>query len=191
MPLQATGNNDACHENSRSVCQRLITIDACRVEHHFDHAFDMTIRRREPADVHAEATGERRARLIGIELLAFNLTRLEDVLGERAEERASSLMVKPSASMWPVRRPCLCWARESGISGNREGLVVPLEPRPVRQLMNIGEARSPQSLRRSSQLYSPHQSIIRRVFCGEYLATILRTPREADRLAHEVTRSGE
>lgn len=56
-----------------------------RVEHHLDDAFHVTVRRLQSPDVDTKSTGDRRANLIGVELLAFDLAALDHILGERAE----------------------------------------------------------------------------------------------------------
>ena len=43
-----------------------------RIKHHLDYALDIAVRRREPADIHAEAAGKRRSHLLAVENLAFN-----------------------------------------------------------------------------------------------------------------------
>ncbi len=65
-------------------CQRLVVV-LRRVQHHLHDAFDVTVRRLQPADVDSEPASDRRAHLLGVQLLAFDLAALQDVFGERAE----------------------------------------------------------------------------------------------------------
>ena len=84
MPLRPVGNSAACQPNSRSsVSGSLIVLRG--VEHHLDDALDIAIGGRQGADVHAEAARDRGADLLAIEHFAFDLARLEDVLGQRRE----------------------------------------------------------------------------------------------------------
>src|SRR5437016_11221190 len=46
------------------------------VQHHFDHAFDVAISRRQSADVHTKTSGDRGPYLISVQNLAFNFGRL-------------------------------------------------------------------------------------------------------------------
>lgn len=54
-----------------------------RVEHHFNHAFDVTIDCGQCADVHAQAAGDGRTHGCDTELFALDLTGLDHVLRER------------------------------------------------------------------------------------------------------------
>ena len=55
------------------------------VERHLDDAVDAAIRRRQCAGIQAEAACDRRAHPVGGEDFAFDLARLHDILGERAQ----------------------------------------------------------------------------------------------------------
>ena len=131
-PAAPVGNSDACHANSRSAVSGCVVL-LRRVEHHLDHAFDVAIDGRQAADVHAEAPRDGRADLLGIERLAFDLAAFQDVVGQGVENRLRRTL-KPSASIWPIRRPCWCRAAESG---DAKRFVIPDEPWPVWKLMDI------------------------------------------------------
>ena len=62
--------------------QRLPSVPR-RIEHHLDHAFDSTIDDVEAGDGDAEAAGDGRADLPGVELLALDLAALDRFLGQR------------------------------------------------------------------------------------------------------------
>ena len=73
------------------------------------------------ADVDAEAAGDRGAHLVAVENLAFDLARLEDVLGQRFE---IGLGLQPEAeSLHPADQPSLPVADRRQLSGQR--VVVP------------------------------------------------------------------
>ena len=121
--------------------QRLVVV-LRRVQHHLHDAFDVTVRRLQPADVDPEPARDRRAHLVGVQLLAFDLAALQHVFGERAE---NGLLPDPEAERLhladqaPLQVP--------GCSQRcRQTPVVPTELRPVRKLMNIG-SHSPHVLR--------------------------------------------
>jgi hypothetical protein len=71
----------------------------------------MTVRRLKPTDVEAEPTRVRRADLIGVELLAFDLAALHHILGERAK---NGLLPQPGtervhlADHAPLQVPTRC-----------------------------------------------------------------------------------
>jgi len=65
----------------------LLIVVLSGVEHHLHDTLDMTIGRRQPADIKAEAPCNRRPNLIFIKDLTLDLTRLEDILGESLKGR--------------------------------------------------------------------------------------------------------
>jgi len=71
----------------QSLCRQQRIIFFSGIEHHLDDALDVTIGRRERADIHPQPARERGAHLIAIEHLAFNLARLEHLLGQVVEAR--------------------------------------------------------------------------------------------------------
>ena len=76
MPLRPVGNSAACQPNNRS------SLSGCgeflgRVEHHLDDALDIAVSGRQRADIHPQPAGDRRAHLVAVELLAFDLAGLE------------------------------------------------------------------------------------------------------------------
>ena len=162
MPLRPVGNSDGVPAKQPLRGQRLV-VALCRVEHHLHDAFDVAVGglsdRRCPCRAGARPTsapGRRRAFSPSISLL-FSTSSVS------VRRTASSLTLKPSASIWPSRRPCRCLAAASGAARR---LVVPAELRPVRKLMDI-VGHSPQ-LCGDYMPYSPHMSIIHRMICGEY-----------------------
>ena len=62
----------------------------------FDDAFDVSFRRCESADIHPEPLGDRRANLVAIKDLSFDLTRFDDFFGQRLE-RGLSLEIEAQA----------------------------------------------------------------------------------------------
>ena len=111
------------------------------VEHHFDDALDIAVRRLEAADVHAQPPGDRRADLFGVELLAFDLAALENIGGQSLQ---NGFLPKVEAERLHVSdQPALPVTD----GGQRLGKLplVPVEPGPVLKLMDI---HSPHLLRR-------------------------------------------
>jgi hypothetical protein len=93
----------------------------------------MTIGGRQAADVHPESSCDRRPHLAGIELLALDLTALQDIIGKGAEDSfLFDLETKRLhlAKQAPLQMPD-CSQR------HRQTLVVPTECRPVIELMDI------------------------------------------------------
>ena len=127
--------------------QRLIVV-LRRVQHHLDDAFDVTVRRLQPADFDSEPTRDRRAYLVCVQPLAFDLAALQHVFGERAE---NGLLSDPEAERLhladqsPLQVPA---CRQRG----RQPSVIPAELGPVR----------------SSWIYVA----IHRTSCGDY--TLIR-----------------
>jgi hypothetical protein len=70
------------HRNRMSIIDYL-AVNACNDGTH--DAFDVTVRRLQRADVNSKPARDRRANLIGVELLAFDFAALHRVLGESAE----------------------------------------------------------------------------------------------------------
>ena len=64
------------------LCHRRRTVRR-RIEHHLDHAFDMTIRRCQSANIHAQAAGDAGADGSDVQLLAFDLAGFDDILATR------------------------------------------------------------------------------------------------------------
>ena len=58
MPLRPVGNRAACHPNSARPSAAVILLR--RVEHHFDHAFDIAVGSDKATRVHAEFVGRLR-----------------------------------------------------------------------------------------------------------------------------------
>lgn len=106
---------------------------ACRIEHHLDNTLDMTVCGLQSAEVHPEAPGDRRADLLGVELLAFDLAALENIGGQGLKD--SFLLEPESQGFHMTDQPALPVTR----GGERLGklLRVPVKPRPVLQFMDI------------------------------------------------------
>src|SRR4051812_517922 len=73
-----------CWKERRMPCEQPVgskglLVVARRIEHHFDHAFDVSVGGLESTDVHAKAAGERGSNLLGIEFLTLNFAGLENV----------------------------------------------------------------------------------------------------------------
>lgn len=56
------------------------------VEHHFDDALDVAIRRYQADDIHAQAAGDGGADLIAVEDFSLDLAGLQHILGQGAED---------------------------------------------------------------------------------------------------------
>ena len=104
MPLRPVGKQRRMPREQPLGGERLVVV-ARGVEHHFDDAFDVAVGGLERADIHAEAAGDRGADLFGVEFLAFDFAALEDI-GGQGLQTASCRRLNPSASMWPISRPC-------------------------------------------------------------------------------------
>jgi hypothetical protein len=61
-----------------------------RIQHHFNHALDLTVGRREAADVDSKPARNGGAHLISIQLLPLDLTRFKDILGQGVQSRFRS-----------------------------------------------------------------------------------------------------
>jgi hypothetical protein len=110
-----------------------LVVVLCRVEHHLHNAFDVTVRRLQPADVDSEPTRDRRANLIGVKLLAFDLAALHHVLGERAEK---GLLSQPEAERLHLAAQAPLQVPGCSQRG-RQASLIPTELGPVRKLMDI------------------------------------------------------
>jgi hypothetical protein len=77
-----------------------------RVEHDFDNAFDVPVGWYEARDIHAEAPGDRGPNLNWVELFPFDLTSLENVLGEGLQGRFLA-QPKPKGSHLAEQNPLI------------------------------------------------------------------------------------
>src|SRR5688572_27758882 len=121
--------------------QRLV-VALCGVEHHLDDAFNMTVSSLKPTDVETKPTSDGRADLIGIELLAFDLTALDHVLGEGAK---NSLLFQPETERFHLADQSALQVPGGG-QRRRQAPRVPSELGPIRKLMDI-IGHSPRFLR--------------------------------------------
>lgn len=103
------------------------------VQHHLDHALDIAVSGLGAARIQAEPPRNRRAHLIGIEVLALDLAGLEDIQRQRLK-LSLFLEIEPQP-FHPAQQPTL----PVPDLGQRHGqsFPVPVEPRPVRQLVDI------------------------------------------------------
>ena len=62
-------------------CQRRVVVLG-RIQHHIHHSINMPVCRGQSANVHAEATGDRRAYRVRVEFLALDFAGLEHILGQ-------------------------------------------------------------------------------------------------------------
>ena len=97
----------------QSLIGQGLVVPLRRIQHHFHHTFDCAISGLQADDVHAEPARDRRADLSGVEFLPFDFAALHDIV-VIVRRTASSLTLKPSASICPSSRPCLCRAPASG-----------------------------------------------------------------------------
>jgi hypothetical protein len=60
-------------------------VTLCRIQYRLDHAFDMPVRRGEPADIDPQVARGRGTHLIAVKRLALDFARFQDILGQRVE----------------------------------------------------------------------------------------------------------
>src|SRR6266702_7668564 len=103
------------------------------IERHIADALDVSFDRRERTDIDAESAGYRRPHLVAVEDFAFDLARLDDVLGERLE-RGFSLQIK--AETFHLAEQAALLVTHLG-QPRRELIRAPLELRPIRLFVDI------------------------------------------------------
>ena len=103
------------------------------IEHHLDHALDIPVGGLRSPGIKPEASGDGRAHLFGIELLALDLAGLQDV--QRQRVKLSLLLQGKAKPLHPAQQPPLAVADLRQRGG--KGILVPVKPRPVRTLMYI------------------------------------------------------
>src|SRR5436305_3438746 len=134
------------------------------VEHHLDDPLDMAVGRLEGADVHPQPPGDRRADLLDVERLPFDLAALDHVAGQRLE---NGLLPKVEPERLHVPdEPALPVA--DGGERLRELSLAPVEPGPVLKLMDI---HSPHRLRRLWPRFAAGRRIRRRSTRGRATST--------------------
>ena len=112
------------------------------VENHVDDPVDMTVRRRKPTNVQPETARQRRTDLIAIENLAFDLTGLDDLFGERLQR---GLVAQPQPQrLHAANQPALLVAHRR--ERRDEVFLAPAKPGPVLVLVDIPR-HSPHLLR--------------------------------------------
>jgi hypothetical protein len=122
--------------------QRLAIV-LCRVEHHFDHALDIPVGRRQRPDVDAEAAGDRGAHLVLVQELAFDFRGLEDILRQRLEH--GLFLQAETQGLHASDKPPLPVADSRQRCCNR--LIFPAEPGPISVFVDV-HGCSPQNSRR-------------------------------------------
>jgi hypothetical protein len=131
--LAAAGREQRRVPVVQSVCGKWLVVAPRRVEHHLDDALDVAIGPPESADVHAEATRDRRLHFRRIERLPLDVAALHHVLDQRPEHRLA-LQIEAeglhSAEKATLPVPDL---------GQRVGqhLGAPVEPRPVGLFVDV------------------------------------------------------
>jgi hypothetical protein len=104
-----------------------------RVEHHFDHAFNMPVGWHESPDVDSEPTRNRRADLLAVEHLAFDFAGLQNVLRQRLEH---GLIAKREAQTLHVADQSALPVAD-GSQGLKQSLLCPSEARPILLFVDI------------------------------------------------------
>ena len=112
------------------------------VQHHFNDAFDVPIRRVNAAGIHAEAARNRGANLAGIQSLALDFAALDDVFRKRLKDRL--LLKGEPKGLHVTDQPPLVMADRSQRFGQL--LLIPTELGPIRELMYV-PAVSPHTMR--------------------------------------------
>ena len=106
---------------------------SCGVQHHFNDAFHVPIRRLNAAGIHAEAAGNRGADLAGIQFFALDFAALDDVFRKRLKDR---LLLKGEPKGFHVtdQAPLVMADRSQRFC---EPLLIPMEFGPVWKLMYV------------------------------------------------------
>src|SRR5476651_764707 len=139
--------------------ERLVVV-ARGVEHHFDYAFDITVRGLECADIHAEPPGNRGPHLFGVQLFPLDLAALEHIGGQGLQH--GFLPEGEAEGFHMAHQPALLVAGR----GDRFGKLLAATGKsgPILKLMGV---HSTHLLRRLYLLFDAWASI-RRVWCVEY-----------------------
>ena len=109
------------------------------VQHHFNDAFDVAVRRLKAAYIHPEAARDRGAHLAGIQPFALDFAAFHDVFGKRFED--GLLLKREPQSFHVADQAALLMADRS--QRLLKLLPVPSKPGPVAKLMDLA-------------LFSPH-----------------------------------
>ena len=139
------------------------------VEHHLDHAFDISVGRRECADVHAEPPRDRGSDLFAVELFALDFARFQNFFGQGlqhgfgAELESEALHAPDEAAL------VMAYRRE----GCGECLMVPPKIRPMGEFVDI-DRHAPHLMRRKWRIFSAKASPIS-AHSAEHVRRILRT----------------
>ena len=104
------------------------------VEHHLDHAFDVTIHRGQRADVDAKSASDGRADGLDVELLSLDLAGLDDVLGQH---RKAGLIAQGHADVGQSSYQQPLGAADVG-QGLSQGRQVKAPNWPVAGLPDVG-----------------------------------------------------
>ena len=126
-----------------AVRRQQLVVVLCRVQHHLDDAFDVTVRRLQTADIDPQPARDRRPDLVRVQPLAFDLAALQHVFGERTEH----------ALLFDLEAKRLHLADQAPLemSGSRQRSrqppVIPTELGPLRKLMDIISSHSPHTMR--------------------------------------------
>lgn len=124
------------------------------IEHHLDGALHVPVRRLGAACIQAQASGERGSDLLGNEVLAFDLAGLEHI--ERQGFERGLLSQREAQPLHPAQQSALPVADDG--QGRGQGFLVPVEPRPGRQLMDKGK-HSTHQMRRIWTLFDACQQV--------------------------------
>ncbi|MNE48976.1 hypothetical protein D3C80_1434680 [compost metagenome] len=103
------------------------------VEHHFNDAFDVAIRFDQPADIHAQAAGDRRTHLLPIQHLTLDLAGLQHVLCQGSQD--GFFTQRKAQRLHVTDQPSLAMAH--GSQRFNETLVAPAQARPTTLFVNV------------------------------------------------------
>ena len=110
-----------------------LTVVARCIEHHFDDAFYIAVRRLQARDINPQAAGDGRADLLSVELFTFDFAGLDHVSGERLEYGFLAEL-KPESFHVPDETPLLATDRGKRFS---QTLPIPVVSRPIWELVGI------------------------------------------------------
>jgi len=112
--------------SKQPIGRKKLVVVACRVEHHFNDPFDVTIRRVESSYVHSQSSGDGRPHLFCIEFFTFDLAAFEYIGGQSLQygflaevKTQSSHVAKQDIN----RIICGEYRPYSPQTGNRRGLL--------------------------------------------------------------------
>ena len=114
------------------VSEMLIEV-ACRVEHHFDNAFDTAVHDVDASRVHAQTARDRGTDLRRVELLPFDFAALDRLFRQGLE---GGLLLKPEPERLHAPNESSLPMTDGGQRAG-EAVLIPVELGPIRKLVDI------------------------------------------------------